>query len=657
MDGTIVKDSSRFISKFLIILILISIIGSADNIYPVQVAAEEVTPILSAAKQSIIVKGSDTVLPLGQVEAEEFMQKNPDKSITVIGGGSGVGIAALIDGEVEVAMASRDMKDSEIEEAKQKGINPVKTVIAMDGIAVVVNPENPVTRLTFPRLQEIYDGNISNWKDVGGEDRPITVIGRDSSSGTYEYLKEEVLKGREYRQDMLVQPATGAIVQEVAQNRGAIGYIGYAYLDNNVKALALNDGDGFVEATNEDILNGGYPLARKLYFYTDGQPTGLTKGFIDFIMTDEGKQIINAVGYIPTSGSTFIDLEAPQLEHVTPAKGYTFEAGTTDVSVRFDYSDSQTGINTNASIFKFDGIDVTDSVNITITDSYSLYIARGLSVGDHSASFYVVDNVGNEQTFSTHFTISAAKQSNEGDSSSSSFSSSSSSRVSGSSGGAPTGDRYENVLLKEVQNIFVTKDKYITYSFKKEGNKITSIQFLSLKNSGNIQATIEVLKDKSSFAKSNAPGQIYQQMNIWVGKVGFVVPENVNDLKVNFKVEKKWLEENNIETDTVKLYRYADSSWKALPTTTAGEDESYIYFESQTPGFSPFAIISETEAQEVSEDVMKSVNEEAKAMAAVEDAYPADKNTVKSKLNVFPIVVCVIAILLAGAYIVYRKRG
>jgi PGF-pre-PGF domain-containing protein len=223
-------------------------------------------------------------------------------------------------------------------------------------------------------------------------------------------------------------------------------------------------------------------------------------------------------------------------------------------------------------------------------------------------------------------------------------------------GGAPTGDRYENVLLKEVQNIFVTKDKHITYSFKKEGNKITSIQFLSLKNSGNIQATIEVLKDKSSFAKSMAPGKIYQQMNIWVGKVGFVVPENVNDLKVNFKVEKKWLEENNIETDTVKLYRYADSSWKVLPTTTAGEDESYIYFESQTPGFSPFAIISEAEAQEVSEDVMKSVNEEAKAMAAVEDAYPADKNTVKSKLNVFPMVVCVIAILLAGAYIVYRKR-
>ena len=616
------------------------------------------TPVEIPTKyDNIIVKGSDTVLPLSQAEAEEFMLKNPSKSITVIGGGSGVGIAALIDSEVEVAMASRDMKDSEIEEAKQKGINPVKTVIAVDGIAVVVNPENPVTRLTFTKLQAIYDGNISNWKDVGGEERPITVIGRDSSSGTYEYFKEEVLKGREYRQDMLVQPATGAIVQEVAQNRGAIGYIGYAYLSNNVKALALNDGDGFVEATNEDILNGGYPLARQLYYYTDGQPTELTKDFINFIMTEEGKQIINAVGYIPTSGSTFSDSEAPELEHVTPAKGYTFEAGTTDVSVRFDYSDSQTGINTNASIFKFDGIDVTDSVNTTITNSYALYSVRSLSVGDHSASVYVVDNAGNEQTFSTHFTISAVKQSNEGDSSSSS---SSSSRVSGSSGGggggAPTGDRYENVLLKEVQNIFVTKDKHVTYSFKKEGNKITSIQFLSLKNSGNIQTAIEVLKDKSSFAKSKAPGQIYQQMNIWVGKVGFVVPENVNDLRVDFKVEKKWLEENNIETDTVKLYRYADSSWNALPTTITGEDESCIYFESQTPGFSPFAIISETEAQEVTGAVMKSVNEEATTMVAVEDVYSADKSTVKNKLNVFPAILGGIIIVLIGAYIVYRKR-
>lgn len=251
-------------------------------------------------KQSIIVKGSDTVLPLSQAEAEEFMLKNLDQSVTVIGGGSGVGIAALIDGEVEIAMASRSMKDSEIEEAKQKGINPVETVIGWDGIAVVVNPENAVTQLTFEQLKAIYDGNVSNWKDVGGEDAKITVISRDSSSGTYEYFKEEVLEGREYRQDALVQPATGAIVQEIAQNKGAIGYIGYAYLDTSVKSLALDGGEGsFVPATEEKILSGEYPLARQLYYYTDGEPQGLAKQFMDYVMSEEGQAIVSEVGYFP----------------------------------------------------------------------------------------------------------------------------------------------------------------------------------------------------------------------------------------------------------------------------------------------------------------------------------------------------------------------
>ncbi|WP_321419735.1 PstS family phosphate ABC transporter substrate-binding protein [uncultured Methanomethylovorans sp.] len=254
----------------------------------------------SAAKQSIIVKGSDTILPLSQAEAEEYMAKNQNSDITVIGGGSGVGIAALIDGEADIAMASREMKDSEIENAKNNGINPVETVIGWDGIAVVVNPENPVAQITFSQLQAIYDGNISNWKDVGGEDVPITIISRDSSSGTYEYFKEEVLKGREYRQDALVEPATGAIVQEVAQNKGAIGYIGYAYLDKSTKALALDGGEGkFVPATEENILGGEYPLARQLYYYTNGEPQGLAKEFKDYVMSEEGQAIVSDVGYFP----------------------------------------------------------------------------------------------------------------------------------------------------------------------------------------------------------------------------------------------------------------------------------------------------------------------------------------------------------------------
>ncbi|SFM65989.1 PstS family phosphate ABC transporter substrate-binding protein [Methanolobus profundi] len=257
---------------------------------------EEVT-----GSQSIMIKGSDTVLPLSQAESEEFMYANPEASITVIGGGSGVGIAALIDGEVDIAMASRQIKDSEIENAQANGIDPVEYDIAWDGIAVVVNPENPVTELTFDQLKSIYDGSVSNWADVGGEDLTITVITRDSSSGTYGYFQEEVLLDEEYRADALVQPATGAIVQEVAQNTGAIGYIGYAYLDDSITALALDAGEGSVEATPENIIAGTYPLARPLHYYTDGEPTGLAKEYIDYVMSSTGQDIVSDVGYFPVN--------------------------------------------------------------------------------------------------------------------------------------------------------------------------------------------------------------------------------------------------------------------------------------------------------------------------------------------------------------------
>lgn len=290
------------ITVFLVVGVTFTGIGCVDKNTTDTSTTEEISNASQDAtvKQGIIVKGSDTVLPLSQAEAEEFMVKNQDSDITVIGGGSGVGIAALIDGEAEIAMSSRTMKDSEKEKAKNNSINPVETIIGWDGIAVVVNPENPVTQLTFTQLKAIYDGNISNWKDVGGEDRQITVISRDSSSGTYEYFKEEVLEGREYRQDALVQPATGAITQEVAQNKGAIGYIGYAYLDDSTKALALDDGEGtFVSATEEKILSGEYPLARQLYYYTNGEPQGLTKEFMDYVMSEEGQAIVSDVGYFP----------------------------------------------------------------------------------------------------------------------------------------------------------------------------------------------------------------------------------------------------------------------------------------------------------------------------------------------------------------------
>ena len=252
-----------------------------------------------AEELSILVKGSDTVLPLSQAEAEEFMFENPDSTVTVIGGGSGVGIAALIDGEVDIAMASREIKSSEFEAAQANGVNPVEHTIAWDGIAVVVNPENPVSDLTFEQVRSIYNGEVSNWAEVGGEDRPITSITRDSSSGTYVYFQENVLEGDEFRQDALVQPATGGIVQEIAQNEGAIGYIGFAYLDESIKGLALDSGEGAVSPTAETITTGAYPLARPLYYYTNGEPEGLAKEYLDFVMGQQGQDIILEEGYFP----------------------------------------------------------------------------------------------------------------------------------------------------------------------------------------------------------------------------------------------------------------------------------------------------------------------------------------------------------------------
>jgi phosphate transport system substrate-binding protein len=266
-----------------------------------ETAAANETPQSTAPanEQSISVKGSDTVLPLAQAEAEEFMNESSEKSISVTGGGSGVGIAALIDGQVDIATASREINDNETQNAKKNGINPVATTIAYDGITVVVNPANPVSNLTFDQVRNIYNGNISNWKDVGGQDKPIVAISRDSSSGTYKDFQTMAMNGDNYRPDVLSQSATGGIVSEVAQNPNAIGYIGFAYLDKSTKALNLDKGNGSVSPTPETIKSGAYPLSRALLFYTNGEPTGLTKEFIDYVLSEKGQGIVSEVGYIP----------------------------------------------------------------------------------------------------------------------------------------------------------------------------------------------------------------------------------------------------------------------------------------------------------------------------------------------------------------------
>ncbi len=259
------------------------------------------TPVQEATavkSQSISVKGSDSVLPLAQAEAEEFLNENSGKSVSVTGGGSGVGIAALIDKGVDIATASREMTTDEIKKANANGINPVEHVIAYDGITVVVHPKNPISKLTFNQLRGIYNGSISNWKQVGGEDKPISAISRDSSSGTYADFKKDV-GFNEYRPDALTQATTGGIVSEVAQNPNAIGYIGFAYVNKDIKVLSLDNGKGSVLPTSKTILSGEYPLSRTLQIYTNGEPSGLTKEFNDFMLSQKGQNIVSKVGYIP----------------------------------------------------------------------------------------------------------------------------------------------------------------------------------------------------------------------------------------------------------------------------------------------------------------------------------------------------------------------
>jgi phosphate transport system substrate-binding protein len=305
ISGKLFKNITLCSVVMLIIAAAFIGIGCVDNedTTTEDVTTEDVAEEATVSGE-ISVTGSTTVLPLSTLEAEAFMDEYPDAIITVKGGGSGVGIAALLDGTTEIAQASRSIKDSEVEEAQSNGINPVEHAIAWDGIAVVVNPENPVTEITFEDLKGIYTGTITNWAELGGEDAEISVVGRDSSSGTYEYFKEEVLGDDvEFTENALALSDNGLVKESVVGNTQAIGYIGYAYLDENVKALALDAaGDGtLVEATPEMITSGEYPLARQLYYYTNGEPTGLAKEYIDYVFSATGQDVVSESGYFPVN--------------------------------------------------------------------------------------------------------------------------------------------------------------------------------------------------------------------------------------------------------------------------------------------------------------------------------------------------------------------
>lgn len=249
----------------------------------------------SAFAGEIVMNGSTTVLPFAQSAAEAYMKANPGVKISVSGGGSGNGIKALIDGIAHIANSSRSIKDSEVEKAKARGVKPVEHVVAFDCIVPIVNPSNPVSDLTLEQLQAIYTGKITNWKEVGGPNKPIAVITRDSSSGTYEVWEEKVLKKAPVTPRALVVASSGAVIQTVAKNPLAIGYDGLGYVDTRVvKTLKINGVDG--APTN--ARNGKFPTARKLYMYTNGEPTGEVKAFIDFLKGPEGQKYVAKEGFV-----------------------------------------------------------------------------------------------------------------------------------------------------------------------------------------------------------------------------------------------------------------------------------------------------------------------------------------------------------------------
>lgn len=247
------------------------------------------------------IKGSDTCLPLTQTEAEKYMNKDKSARITVTGGGSGVGISALMEGTTDIAMASRKIKFDEKMKLQQAGKTPTEVVIAYDALAVVVNPSNKVDNLTREQLEGIFTGKIKNWKEVGGADMKIVAYSRETSSGTYEFFKESVLKNKNYMSGILSMPATGAIIQSVGQTPGAIGYVGLAYVNDEVKPLhvSYDAGKTFVEPSFENAKNKSYPVVRPLFYYYEAKNATKVKAFVDYILSPEGQTIVKEVGYIP----------------------------------------------------------------------------------------------------------------------------------------------------------------------------------------------------------------------------------------------------------------------------------------------------------------------------------------------------------------------
>lgn len=253
--------------------------------------------------------GSDTMVNLALAWAEQYQQDNPQSNLSVSGGGSGTGIASLINGTTDIANASRKIKDEEVSNAQANGSEPVEFIVARDAIAVIVNPNNPVSSLSLQQLSDIYSGKINNWLELGGEDRPIVRLSRETNSGTHVYFLEEVLRLGEkenktlFSTDTLLLPSSEVIGAEIRTNPNAIGYDGLGYVTPDMKVIAVAKQTGeaadYIYPSPETVNDGTYPIARDLYMYTAGEPQGFVKTYLEWIFTPQAQEIVTELGFVP----------------------------------------------------------------------------------------------------------------------------------------------------------------------------------------------------------------------------------------------------------------------------------------------------------------------------------------------------------------------
>ena len=289
---------------FLLIIIFFSLSGTACSN---KSASAERSNSDSSSTAYISNTGSDTIVNLALAWAEKYQEIHPEIRISVSGGGSGTGIAALINQTVDIANASRKIKEEEIELANKNGVDPQEFTIARDAIAVIVNPSNPIDRLTLQQISDIFSGKINNWRELGSEDRPIVRISRETNSGTHVYFLEQVLRLGEkdnktlFSRDTLLLPSSEGIVSEIRDNPNAIGYDGLGYVTPELKVIAISK-DGktpYILPSIDTVNDGTYPIARDLYMYTAGEPSGSVKDYLDWIMTPEAQKIVGELGFVP----------------------------------------------------------------------------------------------------------------------------------------------------------------------------------------------------------------------------------------------------------------------------------------------------------------------------------------------------------------------